>query len=261
MAINIAFNSFSLQTANILTADPIQADQMPDREFSSAARVRQDGAILTYAAFRDKTITLTGKVIGTSQTDLDQRLDAIKLQLAAFEANLDIDYNGGSRRYVATCDGSNTTFTRISVLAATFTMTFICSSAYGTDTSATTVVSATAVTTSPKSITTSVFGGTAPYQLPTISYTLTSFTGATSNTITFANSTTGQSISISRTWAAADVVVVNTLTKSVTVNGTAVDYQGVFPWFAPGVAGTFVVSDDMTVRSGSVTMTNTNRFL
>lgn len=259
MSTNISFNSYPLQTSNIITQDPILYDQTPARMLSSTPLIRTEASKLTFAAFQKKTITVNGRLLGTSVADIDSRLDTLKINLAAVEANLDIDNNGATRRYVATLLDS--TFTRISPVATAFTLDFLCSLAFGADTSSTTIVSSTAVTTTPKTVTTSSIGGTSPNQWVVMTYTLTTFTGSTINTVTFKNNTTTQQIAVSRAWTAADVVVVDCFNKTVTVNGTAVDYQGVFPYFSPASAGTLIITDDFSARSATIVASNLNRYL
>jgi hypothetical protein len=52
--------------------------------------------------------------------------------------------------------------------------------------------------------------------------------------ITLANITTGDSVDITRTYAAGDRVVIDTDNREVLVNGAAVDYDDVLPRFILG---------------------------
>jgi hypothetical protein len=79
-------------------------------------------------------------------------------------------------------------------------------------------------------------------------------------TITITNDTTDEAISVTRTWAKTDVLEVNTLNKTVLVNGTAVDYEGVFPIFSPGTHN-LIISHDLGVSTLTVTCDYTKRYL
>lgn len=94
-------------------------------------------------------------------------------------------------------------------------------------------------------------GGTAPWQRvkATITYSAISSTG--SQAVSFGNNNTGQQISVNRTWTTGDVLVVDSITRTVTVNGTVVDYTGAFPEFQPGNQA-FSYSDGFTTRTFNI---------
>lgn len=103
-------------------------------------------------------------------------------------------------------------------------------------------------------------GGTAPRQYPLCTLTINSFTGSTYNTVTISNPVTNSGISVYRAWNAGDVLVVDFLNKTVTVNGTAVDFAGVFAYWSPG-SNNIRVTDDFTVRNVNLTATLVNRYI
>lgn len=94
-------------------------------------------------------------------------------------------------------------------------------------------------------------GGTAPWQRTKATITFSAITGGTNQAVTFGNNGTGQQISVTRTWAATDVLVVDSITRTVTVNGTAVDYSGAFPEFQTGTQA-FAYSDGFTTRTFNI---------
>lgn len=257
--INVQYNATSLQTAT-QTVNNISHDNLPNKNNSVFALARQNLSKITASLYPQKTITIEGQIFGSSVSALETALDTFKAAMtpAANTANLDIDYAGGTRRYVATVQ--NLSITRGEALFAVgYSIEFLCADPWGRATSATTLKSAVAVTVSPSNQALTI-GGTAPEQFLIISYTLTSFTGTAFNTIYFKNNTTGVLISITRTWVAGDVVTIDIANKSVQVNGVEVDYDGVFPVFSTG-SHTLVVSDNWSARSVSLTVTQLNRYL
>jgi hypothetical protein len=83
---------------------------------------------------------------------------------------------------------------------------------------------------------------------------------AVSNTITIENDTTGQAISVERVWTKTDVLELDVANKTVKVNGTAVDYSGAFPYFAPGTHD-LIISSDFSVYKLTVTVDYYKRYL
>lgn len=230
----------------------IQHDQLPKRQIYQFPVARIDGSKLTGAFMVDKVIRVEGVVLGSSIANCDSQLDTLKQALAAQEANLDIDYNGGTRRYVATA--ASVTISRPSAASfASFSIEFACSGAYGKDTSSSTLLSAATDTTASHSPAVTV-GGSALFQRPVITALLNSGTGLTNKSITVINPATGAAITVTRTWVAADSLVIDTSLLTVKVNGAVVDYTGAFPTWAPG-AGNIQRTDTLTTRSITLSAT------
>jgi hypothetical protein len=68
--------------------------------------------------------------------------------------------------------------------------------------------------------------------LPVITFNVRAATNVSGITLT--NFTTGDSVTVEATYAAADVMVIDCLTREVTLNGIAVDYDDVLPRFLLG---------------------------
>lgn len=257
--INVIFNTTSIQTSNVIVQH-IDHESIPQKTTTKFPTARANSTTATSSYYKHKPIIVTGQVIGTSIADTDSRADSFKqnmLNMTGLSANLDIDYAGGTRRYLATIDDCQVTPSD-ALFARNFTLTFDSLLPFGQATSATTLANAVAVTTTPFTQALTI-GGTSQEQVPQISYTLSAFTGSSTNTIYFKNNTTGQQVSITRIWTAADIVIINPYTAIVTVNGTAVDYDGVCPTFAPGSVN-LIVSDGFATRTGSLTVTQTYRY-
>jgi hypothetical protein len=129
---------------------------------------------------------------------------------------------------------------------------------FGRDSSTTTQVN-TRFTGASKTNTFVAVGGNKPV-LPVLTITLNSGTGLTSKYIQLTNSTTGKLIKVTRTWVAGDVLVIDCENKTVKVNGSAVDYTGVFPSWNP--TDTQLQYDDtLTTRDVTLTMVYKRRWL
>lgn len=64
------------------------------------------------------------------------------------------------------------------------------------------------------------------------------FNSATSVTaLTFTNDTRGEAITITHAIATGDILRIDSEAKEVTLNGTAIDYDGIFPVFDVGQNG------------------------
>lgn len=189
---------------------------------------------------------------------MDTLEDTFKGYFNTIEGNLDIGHGGSTRRYVATANMVDVD--RPGGLAyANFALEFLCTIPFGLDTSTTTALNATSRTLN--NYTDSyTFLGNAPIQQPIFTYTLNSVTGGTAASVILGNADTGQQMTIIRNWTAADVLVVNVRTKTVTINGVEIIGDGAFPDFKPG-ARDIEYSDTFTTRNFNINVIYTKMYL
>lgn len=251
---SITFNSNSLQTFDPTTnvgiiTDDIDLDSLADRILNLVALAHANSSTLPSDDFPSKSIPVTGTVVGSSAADLDSRLDTFRGYFNGKNKNLDIGYGGSTRRYIATVSGLSVKRSTNKKFAK-FALQFVCTIPFGTNTSNTTALNGTGRTLS--SYTDNyTFLGSAPFQLPVTTITLTAVSSTGSQQLAWGNNDTGQVIVItSSTWANGDVVVIDATNKvtPVTVNGVAVDYTGAVPEFSPG-AHAMIYSDTFTSRT------------
>lgn len=242
---NISYAGNALQTANIITSD-IDMESLPEKEANMYSIGHSNMSKIPFVNYPSKIIIISGTIIGSGVADLDIQLDTFRGLFRGDNQNLDIDYNGISRRYTATANKIK--LKRPGGLGyAEFNIEFLCTTPFGTNTSLTTAVTATTRTLS--SYTDAyTFLGNAPYQLPIATITLTTVAGAGTRIVYFGNAGTGQQVKIERTWTNGDVVVVNGITRSIQVNGLDVDFSGAFPEYSPG-AQNITVNDTFTSRT------------
>jgi len=251
MSTNVTFDGNDLQTDSILTAE-IDHASIPVKDAKLYSLAHANRSAIPYVSYPSRSIKLSGKIIGTSIADLDSKLDTFRAYFRGTDKNLDIDYNGSTRRYIATLNGLS--IDRPGGLAfANYSAEFLCTEPFGRNTSATTALSASNRT-SNSYTDTHTFLGTAPYQLPVITITIDSVTGGTGY-LNFGNSANGQSITITdQTFAAADVIEIDCENKTVKKNGVEIDFIGAFPEFEPG-SQDFSYSDGFTTRQFDITVT------
>lgn len=245
MSTNVTFDTNDLQTSTILTSE-IDHGSMPEKSVSLYALAHANRGNIAYTGFSSRRVRLAGKLIGTSISNLDTLIDTFKGYLNGQDKNLDIDYAGGTRRYIATLNGLSID-RPYGLVHANYVAEFVCSEPFGRNTTTTSALSATARTAS--SYTDNhTFLGTAPFQLPIITITINSVTDG-DNFLKFSNSGNSQSILLAGvTFAAADVIVIDCEEKLVTLNGDEIDFIGAFPEFPPGDQS-FAYSDGFTARN------------
>lgn len=256
MAINAVFNGTSLQTASYIT-NRIDHASAPSRTVNRVGLARVDGSRITNVNYTEKKIVIEGIVTGTSIANLESLCDSLNAAVLGQNGYLDVDYNASTRRYVAT--NTNLMITREKRLtSALFSAEFVCVAPFGTDTVSSTLLAATTLTTASSSTPLTV-GGSAP-QVPIITLTLGSLTGATGASVTLTEPVSGQGITVTRTWANGDVLAIDCGAKTVLVNGAVVAFSGMFPTWPPG-AQNLNYTDTFTGRSNSVLMTYLKRYL
>lgn len=206
-----------------------------------------------------KLIRLGGTVHGSTQADLDTRIDALKGIFARRDRDLDITYGSSVRRYRVLKANAVGVERQNKALFATFSIELICKP-FGIDVASTVLVSALNQTTGSNTFTFTV-EGTAPYQMPVITITIDAVTGAAGSYLQVSNDLNGQEIIITGvTFVAGDVVVINPILRSVTVAGIGVNYNGTFIELEPG-ENTITVTDGFTTRTRDTLIEYNKRYL
>lgn len=259
MATGISFAGNNLQTANILTAEIDHLSYLKDLKFFALSHANRSK--IPYSGYPSRIVKMSGKILPSTAGDIagtDTLVDTFKSYFVGTDQSLDVDYAGTTRRYLATVN--TISVARPGNLAfANFDIEFVCTDPFGRDTSATTALTATGRTAASYSDA-YTFLGTAPYQVPIASITLTAVTGGTNQSMTWGNAANGQGITVQRTWTAGDLLVIDCLQKIVTLNGTEVAFSGAFPEFPPG-AQTMQYTDTFTTRTFNISVAYTKGYL
>lgn len=261
---DITYNSNDLQTyvastdVGIIT-NSIEHTNPPDKIMPLYALADADGSSIPSINYPSRKITIGGVIRGSSEADLDSRIDTFKGYFTGKDKNLDIAYGAGTRRYIATVNGVSVIRTQTS-LFATFQIEFLCTNPFGLDTSTTDLWAIKNNFTSATFTETPTVGGNAPFQLPVITITIDALTGA-GDYVQISNDNNNQELLIyGLSLTAGDVIVIDCVERTVTINGTEVDYYGTFLELEPG-ANSITYTDGFTTRTVDVAAVYTKRWL
>lgn len=261
---DLSYNTNSLQTYDSTTnvgiiTNSIEHTSLPDKVMALYARADADGSTIPVVNYPSKKISIGGVIKGSTQADLDDRIDTFKGYFVGKNKNLDITYGSSTRRYIATANAVSVVRQQ-KALFATFQIEFICTNPFGIDTSTTDLWSAKTGFTSATFTETPTVGGTAPYQLPIITITINSLTGD-GDYVQISNDNNNQELVIYGLGLQADdVIIIDCLERTVTLNGTEIDYYGTFLELEPG-ANSITYTDGFTTRSVDVSAVYTKRWL
>ena len=261
---DISFNSNDLQTYSPSThvgivTNSIEHTNLPDKIAQLFAKADTDGSAISTTNYPSKKITIAGAIHGSTQADLDSRMDTFKGYFNGKDKNLDIAYGSGTRRYIATVN-SISIKRQQKALFAEFSIEFICTNPFGLDTSTTDLWTPKSAFTSATFTEAMTVGGTAPYQLPIITITVNSLTGA-GDYVQISNDNNGQELLIYGLGIqAGDVIVIDCVERTVTIDGQEVDSYGTFLELEPG-SNSITYTDGFTTRSVDVAAVYTKRWL
>jgi phage-related protein len=247
----LTYNTNSLQTFNRSTRVGINTNIINHTDIPASVAelyivANANDSEVPNNEYPNRLIQLAGTIHGSTQADLDDRIDTFKGYFAQRYKNLDITYGSGTRRYVSMKANALGIERQDKALFAKFSVELICKP-FGIDTTATNILSQTAYATATKSISPTI-GGTAPFQLPIFTFTLTTITGA-GDYIQITNNLNSQEILIyGLGFVNGDVLVIDCAERVVTLNGDEVDYNGSFLELEPG-ASDITISDGFTTRS------------
>lgn len=260
---NLSYDSNSLQTYNRGTKVGINTNLIDHTDIPQAvaelmALADTDGSVIPDINYPSRSVKIGGTIHGSTQADLDSRIDTFKGYFRGKDKNLDITYAGSTRRYIAT-KNSVGIIRQQKVLWATFAVEFICTNPFGLDTSATSLISSLNYTSATLTSTPTI-GGTAPYQLPVFTITIDALTGA-GDYIQISNGLNTQEMLLyGLGLEAGDVIVIDCVNRTVTLNDIEVDYTGTFLVLEPG-ASSITYTDGFTTRTVDITATYVKRYL
>lgn len=239
---SIKFDTVEIQDATHIPQF-VQHEDTADRNITSLPIARQDGEVLIVELYGKKIIRLQGTLVGTSQADLESKIDTFKELFSRKEKNLDVDWNGATRRYVASC--SKHTFNRdhFNISAVPWTAEFTVLSGEGKDTSTTTALNAHVISPTSSAPATDSFtmSGGKPAK-PLITLQGNNFPTSVSHGIEYMNTDTGEKIvyTNSASWGNTDSIIIDCANRRVTANvpglaySPTVTFYGTFPSFILG---------------------------
>jgi hypothetical protein len=211
---------------------------IPVRDLELINKPNSDGKILVSNYFREKRILLKGRLVGSSASDLQTKIDTMKALFSTVNGNLDITPNGGTlRRYVATCLNLDFNQEYYNIDNIPWEAEFIVPSGYGKATTET-EVDKHAITSSPYAFYLTTTGSRGP--LPTITITKNS---GTITKVKFQN--VGQYIEITNDLA--HPIIIDSENMTVRANAIDLDFSGVIPDWYQGTNENYIT---LTITAG-----------
>lgn len=239
------FDSVDITAVPGLTVLGIDSYMPPRRSLTMVDIARTNKSKNTAGFYTERLITVMVG-IGRNTRDLaEQSIDTLNGLIQGLEKDLIVSQAGNARKYTATLQDAHVVHGGGAYVE--LNLVFACTDRFGYDTAYVVIFSNNAVTSSGRSDN-YTFGGSAPWQLPVLTYYYSALTGGTAKTVLVGNSATGQQVSITRTWVAGDRLEIDVKNGTVKVNGVEVAWSGALPEFAPG-AGTITYSDNLTTRT------------
>lgn len=262
----LTYNGNDLQTFSRATGvalgintNVIKHTDIPESVAELYMKASANDSVVPDLEYPYKMVELGGTIHGSSQADLDDRIDTFKGYFAARNVNLDINYSSGVRRYTVLKHNSVSIDREDKALFAKFSIQLICKP-FGFDTSATNLWTAKTAFSSATFTEEPTVGGNAPLQLPVFTITINAFTGE-GDYIQISNDNNNQEILVYGLGLEVDdVVVIDCEQRIVTINGVEVDYYGTFLALEPGAAS-ITYTDGFTTRDVDVSGVYTKRWL
>jgi len=253
----VSYNGIDLNTVEGLTVLARDSYKPANRNVGSYGISRGNKNKVITAFYESKQITIKVGIAQKTRDLLEQSLDKLNAILQGYEEDLIIRQSGKDRKYIATL-----TKTNISEDGGSYVnmdLIFELSDIFGYDTYTTTLLNVSNWTGGSKT-TEIIVDGSSVTQLPYISIVYSSVVGGTAKTVRISNEATGQTLILTRDWVTGDVLLVDTLNRIITVNGTTIAYTGSYPEFSVGT-GYVTVSDDFTSRTYTMKMTYIKRYV
>lgn len=224
---NISFNNLSLQNDTYKTEN-INYRHLGEKQIQKKPDTRTGGFDISETKYTQKVITVTGTIYGNDKADLRSAVDNLKEKLSPEEKNLDIDYGNKTIRYEATVQSIEVPEERWHITQLPFTIEFL-TQPWATST-ASTLKSWTSITNTTFTNSINIDGSYNPS--PTIKVTSNK---SIDTTVKFTNDTTGDWIETKSTqsFSTNSVLEVDTDAETVKLDGSNIDFAGVFPVFNP----------------------------
>jgi len=245
MAGTIKFDGVDLLTTDY---NPrfIKHESSPDIQLDVMDLANEDGAVQISDRTGSKIITTQGILVGTSESDLEAKIDAFKELFRRVNKVLYINWNGTSRQYIASCRLHSFDRDHFNIGYVPWTAEFLVPTGIA-EASTESNLEGYLFTTWEYDATALNFLGSAP-PLPRIS--VTGYDAASSNAlgIEIKNTDTGERMVYTRAGGITQniPVVFDCRLKTVAGDIAPSNYYGVFPKFLPGIA------NNLHVRVGDI---------
>jgi len=228
----------------VIGRDPYRA---ANRVVNNSPLAGSNKSVTTSAWFTGNKMNIKVEIGRNTRELLDDSIDQLRALLHPREAALVTNYGSSSRQWTATY--SNYSVSEVEGGHATIEIEFICSDPYGYAVTPTTLFSSTR--TGSSSTDNFIVGGSAEFQVPVITIVFNAVTGGTLKDVVVGNPNTGQQVTITNTFATADVLVIDSRNKIITLNGDEILGVGALPQWEAG-PGSLDYSDTLTTRNYTI---------
>lgn len=264
-AIGAKFGNFNLQSGGvsqtgadglgvIVTGTDVYS--APQNKIQADNLAESDGALIVKQQYMSKTFSVEGYLRAATVPALEALIDRFKVAMSQKNQGFDLDYAGGIRRYLASYQ--NMIITKRSNTTAAFSVELLSPDGMGWDVESTALIEPTGITSS--NVTLPIEVGGSYMAEPIIQVTLNTVTSGTNRTVSISNASTLRGMAVTRDWGFGDTLEINSLNKTVYVNGVATEFTGQFPTFAPG-SGALQYVDDLSGRDATIQASYTRRWL
>lgn len=252
---SVYFDGFDLDSISGLEVYNHEFNLYPHRELMNYHLTLQDRSAVTSANFYDKEVTVQCISKNCTREAAEVILGTLRARTQGKSKTLSVSQYNRTVSYTATQTGDEFQWVGNNLL---IDVRFFCETPIGLD-SATETIKNSTITTKPNS-STIVCAGSALYQYPFITVTLTTIGQSGTQSVFIGNADTEIICEIERAWADGEVITMDCETKEVWVNGDPVHYYGAVPDFFVG-NNTFYYSDEFSSRSINATVTYQRRYV
>ena len=234
--------SVTFDTVEIVTTTyvpkTLKHESAPSRDLTLVDLAKEDGAVLVSEKYGIKRIIITGNIKASTRTGLEDAIDDFKELFSRTEKDLDIDWAGVTRRYVATCvrHEFNRDFMHINFVP--WMAEFVVASGIGINPTITAAINADTInaaiyTQADQAL--SFSGSAEPKPIMTFTYSGT-WSGKDNQGIEIKNTDTDARVIFTNPsiFANGDILIFDWRTKTVTLNSVEQVWYGVFPSFDIG---------------------------
>ena len=225
----------------------VKHESVANRDVVTMPLAREDGEIIIVERYGTKRILLQGIITGISEANLEANIETFKEFFSRPEKNLDVSWNSGTLRYVATCTKHEFDRDHFHLLFAPWTAEFLVASGEGKATSTTKALDENVLVVTTPASDAFTLSGTKPPK-PKITLKGSSWPASIKG-IEYKNVDTGEKmvITVNKVWTTGSVII-DCLLRKVTENVvagivyTTIAFYGVFPRFKIGANNILVTA-------------------
>jgi hypothetical protein len=257
---SVAFKGFNLQASpyKVIREDGLLTS--PVLDIISFELARSDNAVSVYRKYRPRSFTLVGEIKATTEVELEQAIDQLKLNLLRQIGDVVVDWAGGYRYFNAECQNLIINRGTNDVTQCGWSAGFYMAVPFSTDNTTRDFMTAVTGQTAGTTIVSVNNIGT-HLAVPYITLTITGLEPNTSDvSFTISNPESNESITITDEFADGDVVTIDTLNRQIFRGTELLAGVGNFPAWKPG-AGLLQLSDTGSSRTISLAATYIARYL